>query len=437
MLDSSRLSTAVAVGHLSWRQLLTASVALALLVPIMGAPAEAQATDGALSVVNGTVRATTRAGNLNGKEAVLKGNSSVATQTVTGTGALYLMARGTSCKGKAKVRVYVDSKLVKDISLSAAKKFTKYTVKKYATVATRTVKVRLINNKGTKKCNRDAFVAGSYMSGAAVSTGAASTPPSSSSGYGVPAGTPLRVVNGDMTITTDGTVLDGIDLHGYLTVHADNVTIKNSVIRGGAKATSTKALIMAWWQPKNLQILDSTLVATNKSTHVDGISGSGYTADGLDISKIVDATKVIGPNVTIRNSHFHDAYYSNVDPTQPDNQTHNDGVQVEGGYNVVIENNKIEGFHNAAIQVTQNSQATHNVTVRNNKFSGGGCTINVTDKGAGGKGKPIYSFSLSTNGFGPGNYGTTCPIRLPKSSSFSLSGNYWMATGKAAVPQMF
>ncbi|HEY3408238.1 MAG TPA: hypothetical protein VGK53_08715 [Propionicimonas sp.] len=436
MLIFPRRSTPVAGGHARLAQLLTASVTLALLGLTIGAPGQAQAADGALSVVNGTIRATTRAGNLNGTEAVLKGNSSAVTQTVTGTGALYLMARGTSCKGKAKVRVYVDDKKVKDISLSAAKKFTKYTVKKYATVATRTVKVRLINNKGTRKCNRDAFVAGSYMGGVPVTNGTTSTPPTSSD-YGVPAGTQLRVVNGDMTITTDGTVLDGIDLHGYLTVNADNVTIKNSVVRGGAKATSTKALIMAWLKPQNLQILRTTLVATNKSIYLDGISGSGYTADGVEIINTVDGAKVIGPNVTIRNSWFHGSYYTKGDPTHPDNQTHNDGIQVEGGYNVVVEDNRIEAFHNAAIQVTQNNQATHNVTVRNNKFTGGGCTINVTDKGAGGNGKPIYAFSLTANGFGPGNFGTTCPMRLPKSSSFSLSGNYWMATGKAAVPQMF
>jgi hypothetical protein len=343
------------------------------------------------------------------------------------------MARGTSCKGKAKVRVYVNGHKVRDISLSAAKKFTRYTVKSYTAVATRTVKVRLINNKGTKKCNRDAFVAGSYMGGLAAPNGAATT----GSGYGVPEGTELTIVNGDMTITKDGTVLDGIDLRGYLTVKADNVTVRNCVIRGGAKATSTKALIMAWWQPKNLQILRSTLVATYQSIYVDGISGSGYTADGLDISNTVDATKVIGPNVTIRNSYFHDSYYSNVDPTHPDNQTHNDGIQMEGGYNVVIENNQIVNFHNAAIQVTQNNQATHGVTVRNNKFSGGGCTVNVTSAGAGGAGAAIYSFSITGNGFGPGNYGTTCPMRLPASSSFSLSGNYWMANGNAAVPNMF
>ncbi|HEY3337242.1 MAG TPA: hypothetical protein VGK18_01950, partial [Propionicimonas sp.] len=99
--------------------------------------------------------------------------------------------------------------------------------------------------------------------------------------------------------------------------------------------------------------------------------------------------------------------------------------------------NKITGFHNAAIQVTQNNQATHDVTVRNNKFSGGACQINVTDKGAGGAGAPIYSFSLTSNGFGPGDYGTTCPMRLPKTSSFTVTANTWLTTGAAATPNYF
>jgi hypothetical protein len=240
-----------------------------------------------------------------------------------------------------------------------------------------------------------------------------------------------------MTITTDGTTLDGVDLHGYLTIKANNVTIKNSLIRGGATATTTKALIMAWWQPKNLQVIHSTLKADNPSLHVDGLSGSGYTAEGLDISGVVDATKVIGGNVTIRNSWFHDPIHSDNDPNQSDGTTHDDGIQIEGGSAILVENNKIAGFHNAEIQVTQNYAPTHGVTVRNNEFSGGACQINVTDKGAGGAGAAIYSVSLTSNGFGPGKYGTTCPMRLPNSSSFSVSANYWIANGKPAVPNRF
>jgi hypothetical protein len=256
-------------------------------------------------------------------------------------------------------------------------------------------------------------------------------------GYGVPTGTKLTVVNGSMTVTQAGTVIDGIDLRGNLLVQADNVTVKNSVIRGGAAATKPTALIQAWWQAKNLRVVNSTLKATNRSLLIDGISGSNYTADHLDISGIVDAAKVIGPNVTIRNSWFHDAIHSSNDPNQPDRQTHDDGIQLEGGWNVLIENNKIAGFHNATLQVTQNYSATHNVTLRNNQLSGGGCQVNVTQKGRGGAGKAIYAFSITGNGFGTGLFGSTCPMRLPKTSTFTVSGNYWLANRLAALALRF
>ncbi|HEY3339504.1 MAG TPA: right-handed parallel beta-helix repeat-containing protein [Propionicimonas sp.] len=256
-------------------------------------------------------------------------------------------------------------------------------------------------------------------------------------GYGVPAGTKLTVVNGDMTITKAGTVVSNVDLRGHLLIQADNVTVKNSVIRGGAAATKPKALIQAWWQARNLQVVNTTLKAANRSLLIDGISGSNYTADRLDVSGIVDAAKVIGPNVTIRNSWFHDAIHSSNDPNQPDRQTHDDGIQLEGGSNVVIENNKIGGFHNAALQVTQNYSATHNVTVRNNQLSGGGCQINVTQKGRGGAGKAIYAFSITGNGFGTGLFGSTCPMRLPKTSTFTVSGNYWLTNRLAAFALRF
>lgn len=259
----------------------------------------------------------------------------------------------------------------------------------------------------------------------------------STAGFGVPSGTALQVVNGNMTITKAGTVVSNVDLRGYLLIQADNVTVKNSVIRGGAAATKSDALIQAWWKAKNLKIVNTTLKATNRSLHIDGLSGSNYTAEGLDISGVVDATKVIGGNVTIRNSWFHDPIHSASDPNQPDGKTHDDGIQIEGGTNILIENNKIGGFHNAAIQVTQNYAATHGVTVRNNQLSGGGCQVNVTAKGAGGGGKAISSFAITSNGFGPGLFGKTCPMRLPKTSSFTVSGNYWMSGLLAALPLRF
>nr|WP_284288154.1 hypothetical protein [Angustibacter aerolatus] len=38
---------------------------------------------------------------------------------------------------------------------------------------------------------------------------------------------------GDLTISTPGTVVDGLDVHGFVKINAANVTIKRSKIRGG------------------------------------------------------------------------------------------------------------------------------------------------------------------------------------------------------------
>ena len=54
---------------------------------------------------------------------------------------------------------------------------------------------------------------------------------------GVPAGTVLTVYNGDLTITTAGATYSGLDIHGYLRIQAPNVTVKNSIIRGGTGTT--------------------------------------------------------------------------------------------------------------------------------------------------------------------------------------------------------
>jgi len=60
---------------------------------------------------------------------------------------------------------------------------------------------------------------------------------------GVPSGTALTVVTGDKTFSTDNQVISGQDFHGYVQITGKNVTIKNSIFRGGVKScTSASAL---------------------------------------------------------------------------------------------------------------------------------------------------------------------------------------------------
>lgn len=257
------------------------------------------------------------------------------------------------------------------------------------------------------------------------------TAPSNSS-VGVPAGTKLTKVYGDVKITTAGTVLQNVDVEGYVKVAADNVTIKNSIIRGGETATASRALIMDWSDAKNLVVKDTTLVPRNPSVWLDGISGKDFTAERVDISGVVDAVKVIGSGVTVKDCLLHDAYYRSSGVSyQSDGSTHNDGVQVEGGGNLVISGTRISGFHNAAIMVTQNAAKITGLTISGNTLADGGCTVNLAEKGKG----PLSGVKIVSNRFGRNNASSyACPMAIPSTTTVEMSGNSWLDSTAAVVP---
>ena len=60
---------------------------------------------------------------------------------------------------------------------------------------------------------------------------------------GVKPGSTLTRHDGDITITTDGTVLANLDIHGFVTVRAKNVTISNCIVRGGKSKGVATGLI--------------------------------------------------------------------------------------------------------------------------------------------------------------------------------------------------
>ena len=49
----------------------------------------------------------------------------------------------------------------------------------------------------------------------------------------MPTGTTLRVLYGDIRITTPGMVVEAADIRRFPRVEAPNVTVKRSVVRGG------------------------------------------------------------------------------------------------------------------------------------------------------------------------------------------------------------
>ena len=199
---------------------------------------------------------------------------------------------------------------------------------------------------------------------------------------GVLPGTVLTPYNGDMVITTNGAVIQNLDIRGNIKVKANNVTIRNCFIRGVAVAptSGSYALIMQFSDNyTGLVIEDCTLVAQSPNQWTSGIQGSSMTIRRCDISNTVDGVDSMGQgNVLVDSCYIHDGSYFTPSATHTDLQTHDDGIQITNGKNVVFSNNNITNFAMSTFMVAQAQGAVTGCRIVNNWLDGGTATINLS-----------------------------------------------------------
>lgn len=289
-------------------------------------------------------------------------------------------------------------------------------------------------------------------------TSANNTPIDTSSGTaGVPDGAKLTKHVGDIVITKPGTVLDHMDIYGRIKVEAANVTIKDCVVHGDAKApTYNTALIDCnSGAAKNVLIEDSTLAPTTPSVWTDGVIGHDYTADRVNTYNVVDGFGVYNntgnkkdANVTIENSDIHDLSYFANDPNHSDG-THNDGIQIQGGGNIRIIDNTIEAFKSktagtqgsdkaqapgSGILIQGNVSPVFDLDVEGNTIDGSKAGINIRTNAAGSQpiGEVIDN-RLGRNEWDYGN-GSKYPIRVQSKAidklTAPLTSNVWSDNGE-------
>lgn len=283
---------------------------------------------------------------------------------------------------------------------------------------------------------------GAVQFGAAIPSNAKPT----AANTGVPAGTQLTIVNGDQTYATDGQVLSGLDIRGYVQITGKNIVIKNSIIRGGTKpCTMSNAQNSAplWVRDDagatNFTLQDSEIAPSNATACMDGAWLSNATLVRVNIHGAVDGIKAYD-NVTVQDSYIHDLAYFAVDPNQGGGETHNDGLQsYECNTNVLISHNNIDlattQTANAAYQITQDAgRACANIVITNNWLDGGGCTINVAHKVL----ASLSGVSITGNRFGHNQGFGNCTVLLSTRSILTTySGNVWDDTGQAIpAPQV-
>ena len=239
------------------------------------------------------------------------------------------------------------------------------------------------------------------------------------SNTGVPSGTTLKKMSGDIVVTVPGTVIENIDLRGLIRVEAPNVTIRNSIVRG-RPVTSSAALIFAG-SPKaaGLVVEDTELVASDANPWINGIMGSGFTVRRTEIANVVDTVHIFGDNVRVESSWLHDNLHFAKDPNWGGGPSHDDSVQVQKGNNISIVGNSITGAYNAALQVTQDAGVTSGLTFSKNWTSGGACTVNVAQKARG----AIRGFTMTDNTFGASRFSCPAIIDTATKNVSKISGN--------------
>lgn len=234
----------------------------------------------------------------------------------------------------------------------------------------------------------------------------------------------LKVHVGDIVITQPNTVIDGLEVRGTITINAPGAIIKNSRIIGGAKAQST-GLVNNVVSGASFTIIDSEIAAATEDTLWNGIYGSNFTAERVNVHRVVDPVRVLGGNVVVRDSWLHDNTYLVADPLRGGTPTHDDSIQIQAGSGILIEGNRLEDAHNAGIQITQDASRTtlSNIVIRENFLQGGACTVNIARTPS--QINPV----LNSNVFGPERTSKPCAVIAPSVNAPKLTGNVWSATG--------
>jgi hypothetical protein len=228
---------------------------------------------------------------------------------------------------------------------------------------------------------------------------------------GVPGGTALTRVDGDLTVDTPGTVVQGKDIRGCVNVRADNVTIRASKItcpgaygiRGFNDGTDFK----------NLRIEDTELDGQNQG--FTAIAYSNFTALRLNIHGFENGF-ALGDDVTITDSYVHDLKLG--DGLHPDDIQTN-----EGGTGYTIRHNSLLApVTNSAIALCcTDGQMVSDVFIDDNYLAGGGWTLYCPRKAATGN-------RVTNNRFGPAHFGPASSCGPPGVSEFT--GNTFTADGK-------
>lgn len=178
--------------------------------------------------------------------------------------------------------------------------------------------------------------------------------------------------SGGLTITEDGTVVDGLLVNGEITIAADDVTIRNTLVRTGTSLYP-------------IRVESGTMGALIENVEVDNMGGTGIgiffsgsgTVRHTDIHSAEDGIRIQADDVTVESSYIHDL--------QRQDGGHHDTIQIRRGDDVTIRGNNLQPYvastddpMNSAIQIGSllGDDQISNLLVVGNLMNGGNFTVN-------------------------------------------------------------
>ena len=178
---------------------------------------------------------------------------------------------------------------------------------------------------------------------------------------GPQAGTVFTPASGVINTSSDGQIIQNLNLAGSVHVRHSNVTIRDCNINmdGFFFGVDTDGVAHT-----NLTILRCKMFATSLGANscIDFNSISGSTISFCDLSGKENGI-FIGGSCNIHDNYIHDLGGSGTDP-------HVDGIQNAGASNVLIEHNNILAYDTSCIIMQNEGGSFSNCTINNNRLVG-------------------------------------------------------------------
>lgn len=283
--------------------------------------------------------------------------------------------------------------------------------------------------------DRDALVYGTYWPVDGITSG-------------VPAGMALTTISpggSTPTVTINATYISnnggrapdgrfyftGKDVHGTLSIQAENVTVRYCRVRGYKRADGAPhAFIQAWGGQAGLEIVDCTVdPGTNATAGQGGAHVVGADVKRCTFRNLVDGVTFRGGPCNILGNLVTDLTWYADDPNHTDG-SHNDGFECFGGGAHAVRGNYVDmpQVGTAPLLVSQGSgKIVGPLTVDRNFFQGGNSGINIAEYGQG-----AIEAVITNNIIGPSGTGKDIIAPSTTRAISTITGNVKAGSGLPA-----